>query len=194
MTPRFLPYKPPDSTKLQQLILHIAQQCSDDPYFGMIKLNKLLFFCDFNHYRETGRSITGWTYAKLPHGPAADHYQAVIDDMKAIGSLAVQPEDRYGNAMHRPVPLRRPDLTQFTAPEIALVDNVVSRFCGHNASNIEKESHDFIGWKVAKIGDVISYCTAFVGTASDPLDHKSEPLPEIFEYGMQLEAELVEAS
>lgn len=36
---------------------------------GKIKLFKLLYFLDFMHYKETGKSVTGLDYAAWPKGP-----------------------------------------------------------------------------------------------------------------------------
>ena len=36
---------------------------------GKVKLFKLLYFLDFEHFRETGRSVTGLEYSAWPMGP-----------------------------------------------------------------------------------------------------------------------------
>src|SRR3972149_5448628 len=54
------------------------------------KLNKLLFYADFKHFKEYTVSITGTRYAHVPFGPAPDyfnHYFAVLISDK---SLAVE--------------------------------------------------------------------------------------------------------
>ena len=38
------------------------------------KLNKLLFYADFKHFKEYAVSITGARYARIPFGPAPDKY------------------------------------------------------------------------------------------------------------------------
>jgi hypothetical protein len=38
-------------------------------YCHALKLFKLLNFLDFEHYRQTGRTVTGLTYRALPKGP-----------------------------------------------------------------------------------------------------------------------------
>ncbi len=43
------------------------------------KLNKLMFYSDFNHYRKTGQSISGLQYRALNFGPVPDHYATIYD-------------------------------------------------------------------------------------------------------------------
>lgn len=52
--------------KLLEAIKYFAAHTS---YCGLTKLFKLLFFLDFDHYRETGRSVTGLKYEAWPMGP-----------------------------------------------------------------------------------------------------------------------------
>ena len=40
--------------KFRELILYVARRSEDDKYFGAVKLNKILYFSDFNAYRELG--------------------------------------------------------------------------------------------------------------------------------------------
>lgn len=42
---------------------------SDGPG-GATKLNKVIFFAEFTHFRKHGSVISGCKFQKLPHGPA----------------------------------------------------------------------------------------------------------------------------
>ena len=52
--------------KLLNAIIFFAKNSS---YLGKIKLWKLLYFLDFEHFKETGRSVTGMRYNAWPMGP-----------------------------------------------------------------------------------------------------------------------------
>ena len=73
-------YKPEfDSQRFKDLMLHIAHEGKSDPHLGMIKMCKIIFYCDFNHYWLHGTSITGATYVKAPRGPLPNrHCKAAI--------------------------------------------------------------------------------------------------------------------
>ena len=71
--------------KLRELVLYIAEQSECDSAFGMTKLNKLLFFSDFQAYLSTGNAITGEEYQKLPNGPAPRKILPVMQSMQDGG-------------------------------------------------------------------------------------------------------------
>ena len=75
--------------KLKELILLIAHECEDHTYFGAIKLNKILFFCDFRAFAELGKSITGAEYVALEHGPVPRILVPVRNEMTRNGDVSL---------------------------------------------------------------------------------------------------------
>ena len=55
-----------DRAKLVNAIVYFGQHTKK---CGMTKLFKLLYFLDFEHYKKTGRSVTGLRYFAWPMGP-----------------------------------------------------------------------------------------------------------------------------
>src|SRR3974390_2259391 len=106
--------------KLAELILYISKMSQDDPRFGATKLNKILFFSDFSQYRKKRKAISDDTYQRLENGPAPKHLVPVRDRLITSKSLTMQKLSYYGKTQTRPVALREPDLSLFTAEEIAL--------------------------------------------------------------------------
>jgi hypothetical protein len=149
--------------KLAELILYISQKCADDPCFGAIKLNKILYFADFLHYGDHLKPITGVEYQKLPYGPAPRRLVPVRDRLIAQGHLGIQPTLlRNGSVQQRPVNLREPDLSMFSGTEIAQVDEVIQSFCRTDSDTISELSHRMIGWQVVRENETIPYKTVFV--------------------------------
>jgi hypothetical protein len=64
---------------MKELVLYLTAKSEGDSRFSSDKLNKLLFHCDFTAYRQLGRSITGYSYQKLPYGPAPKAAQRAFD-------------------------------------------------------------------------------------------------------------------
>jgi hypothetical protein len=147
---------------LRELILHLSLGSQADESFGLVKLNKLLFFCDFSAYRKFGRSITGQQYLAQEWGPCPRRMKPVSDAMQNSGQLAIQKRAYYGHEQRRPVALREADLSGFAAEEIALSDEWVQRLWGTGGRQISDVSHGFIGWEIAEIGDPIPYSMALV--------------------------------
>lgn len=56
----------PDREKLIQAIVYFASRTK---YCGKIKLFKLLYLLDFEHFRQTGKSVTGFEYQAWKFGP-----------------------------------------------------------------------------------------------------------------------------
>src|SRR5438445_9957452 len=72
----------PDDEKLRELILLISEWSQRDPKFGAIKLNKLLFYCDFSAYLTYGTPITRQEYFALEKGPAPRRLKPITEKMK----------------------------------------------------------------------------------------------------------------
>src|SRR5437868_742907 len=95
----------PDDEKLRELILLIASRSEGDPKFGKVKLNKLLFHCDFSAYLTFGQPITGQEYFALKQGPAPRRFLPVTKKMRDKGELAFQCRDNYGRKQEKPIAL-----------------------------------------------------------------------------------------
>lgn len=165
--------------KFRELIIHIASKCESDRPFGATKLNKLLFFVDFFSYLKTGSSITGEEYQKLDHGPCPRRLVPVMNELVAEGSVVVKVAEYFGREQKRIVARRQADLSLFTAEEIAFVDGLIEDSMGRTATELSEFSHEFLGWRLARIGETIPYAVSLIGT--------STPTEQEVDYGRTLE-------
>ena len=164
--------------KLQELILLISECSQADEKFGAVKLNKLLFHCDFSAFLTFGKPITGQEYFALSEGPAPRRLKPITNRMRKKGYLALQELEFYGNIQKRSIPLRSPDLSIFSQKEIHLINQTILKFWKKGATEISEESHVFLGWKTARKKETIPYSTALVG--------QRPPTEEEKEYGYSL--------
>jgi hypothetical protein len=153
----------PSDEKLRELILLIAEWSQTDPKFGAIKLNKLLFHCDFSAFLTFGEPITGQEYFALPQGPAPRRLKPLTEKMKKDEELAYQEVSFHGRLQKRPIALRSPHLSKFSADQVKLIRQTVEKFWDQTATQMSDESHLFFGWKVARERETIPYSTALVG-------------------------------
>jgi hypothetical protein len=153
--------------KFRELILYVSQKCANDPRFGAVKLNKILYFSDFLSYGHYNEPITGMEYFKLQHGPAPRRLVPVREQMKRDGDLGIQELPIGSGIERRPVNLRAPDLSVFSAREIALVDAVIDFFSKQTGKSISDLSHRMSGWKAARLEETIPYETVFM--SEEPL-------------------------
>ena len=151
--------------KFKELLLYIADKCENDPLFGAVKLNKILYLADNIAYAETGTPISGADYEASELGPAPTLLLPIRDDMAANGDLVVRQRSRFGYLQHRVTPLREPDLSLFSGQEIAIVDMVIDLCSGGTGRDLTELTHGMYGWKVAEYRETIPYSAFFLCAA-----------------------------
>ena len=158
-----------NESKLAEMILYVCQKCADDPCFGAIKLNKILYFADFYHYGNFGTPITGVEYQKLPHGPAPRRLVPVRDRLIEERALGIQPVALVSGATQkRPVNLRQANLKMFSGDEIATIDEIIDVLRNLNSAQASELSHQMVGWLAVDEGATIPYSTVFL--SNEPLN------------------------
>ncbi len=145
----------PDGTKLRELVLYIALRSDGDAYFGVTKLNKLLFAIDVEALRQRGATITGQTYLKRENGPVPQDINAALHALQDAGALVVRDGNVGGYAQRRPFALKDPDLEVFHPAEIALVDRVLETYRSYAASYLSRLSHQTLGYRSVEMYEPI---------------------------------------
>ena len=164
---------------MKELILYISKLSMSDPKFGAVKLNKLLFFCDFEAYKRLGESITGKMYENLQEGPVPKCLLPVRNEMiERDKTLTMSNVSYYDRPQHRTVPLRDPNLDHFSPKEIALINEVIEENWDLNGTETARKSHNFIGWRITERREEIPYRMILIG---DRLPTEKE-----MEYGLSL--------
>lgn len=149
--------------KFKELILYVANRSLDDPSFGMTKLYKVLYFCDFLAYAYWGAPITGATYQKLEHGPAPRQALPILDQLKLEGSATTAPATLHGYPQKRVIALRDPNLTLFAPQEIALIDEIIEGVKFHTAKMLSVLTHETsFGWQAVQFQEDIPYGSVFI--------------------------------
>lgn len=173
------PFKPNDE-KFRELVLFIAERSEKDPRFGAIKLNKLLFYCDFLAYVKLGRPITGQEYFALKQGPAPKYGTRIREQMAAAREIATQQKETTSGIQIRTVALRKANVKVFDSQEVALITDVLQTYRASSGSELTEKTHRFTGWYLAKEREDIPYAVALVG--------KRPPIHSEIQYGIMLEA------
>jgi Protein of unknown function (DUF4065) len=171
--------------KFKELILYVAEESASDPNFGATKLNKVLFFADFLHYRTTGASISGQAYFKLAHGPAPRALKPALAEMIAEGHCVVESRPHHKREQKRVVCQRAARRNLFSAEELETIARVLAALRSKNASQVSDLSHRFIGWKAAGPQENIPYETVYLGDPAELVLSEEDIL-----YGQQLAREL----
>jgi Protein of unknown function (DUF4065) len=143
-------------------MLYVAAKCASDSTFGATKLNKILFYSDFIAFANLGEAITGATYQKLPRGPAPKQLLPVLKELEREGEAAIARRSHLGFTQKRLVPLRDPDVSLFSAPELKLVNEVIEALWGRSATEVSELSHLARGWQIVEANEEIPYWTVFI--------------------------------
>lgn len=161
-----------DDRTFKDLILYVSARLQDDPAFGETKLNKALFFSDFEAFRLLGEPITGAEYQRNHHGPTARIYTILRDQMIRDGEIETDTQIIGGYKQATIRPAAEPT-TEFTRQQLEIVDEVVDQLRKYTNRQASDESHKHAaGWRAMEHGQTISYSSAIV----DPTELTDEQL------------------
>lgn len=123
------------------------------------KMNKLLFYADFIHYKRHGYGITGITYRALPFGPVPEHWGALYSSIPGIDMEEfVYPG---GQSSIKLEALASTD-NLLNESELNAIKKVCTLFSDMSAGEISATSHLEKGWIENKDNrSPISYQDAF---------------------------------
>lgn len=81
----------------EKLINAITYFAKNTNYCGKTKLMKLLFFLDFLHFKQTGKSVTGLEYYAWERGPVPKDLFEELDDMKSDlkAAISIVPSENF---------------------------------------------------------------------------------------------------
>jgi len=149
-------YRKLDLPKLYSAVLFFSKD-------GVLKskLNKLLFYADFKHFKEYTLSITGLRYAHLPHGPAPDNYEMYYASLFSKKSIEIIEESYPAGYVGEVIKaVKDPDLNVFSPSELRVMASVKEDFKDYNATQIREFSHKEVGYQETTDGEIISYMSA----------------------------------
>ena len=146
-----------DLEKLNNVILYLVKRLD-----GVLKtkLNKLLWYCEFLHFKETSVSITGTQYVRLPYGPVPDNYELIIANMIHGGLLdknEIPFDTTRGVVGEQFTTLAEPDESIFSKEEIKVMNFVADTFREYTSTEIMNKSHQESAYIKCEDGDIISY-------------------------------------
>lgn len=108
------------------------------------KMNKLMFYADFIHYKRHGYGITGLSYRALQYGPVPESWGTVYGTMSGISMEEfVYPSGQSGIQLEINA---EADYSALDEKEIATVETVCKLFADMNAGEISETSHKEKAW------------------------------------------------
>lgn len=150
----FSGYNAFDLKKFSNMVLYFVINV---PKLTKTKLNKLLFYADFTQFARNTVSISGASYARLPHGPVPDQYSLLYGSMESA-NLIVEKEintSKYEWSYYAPSASFNAVL--FSAEELKAMHDTLEQFKDMNATSISAFSHNEKAWIETSNAELISY-------------------------------------
>lgn len=133
-----------DREKLINAVLYFAHNTK---HCGKIKVLKLLYLLDFEHFRQTGRSVTGMDYLAWKMGPVPfelyQEWDVLAPDLAAaIEIVPTKVIDLMREEVHPRVAF---DDSHFSKRELRLMDELATRFADEYSKSLIGVTHRELG-------------------------------------------------
>ena len=140
-------YKKPNEKKIIGLIGTYIQKGKPE-FNDKLKLNKLLFYTDFLHYKNYGTSISGLSYRAIQYGPVPANYDNIytyLENEQIVRSEWV----RLSNGSAREIFKAESDFetSLFSSQELETINEIIQRFHEISTWDIVDLSHKEKAWK-----------------------------------------------
>jgi putative zinc finger/helix-turn-helix YgiT family protein len=149
-------FKEYDLEKFKNMILYLVKRLDG---VLKVKLNKLLWYCDFLNFKETSVSITGAQYVRLKYGQVPDNYERIIGIMQPelLDKDEIPFNTAEGIVGEEFTALVEPDESIFSEKEIKVMNFVTDTFRNDTSTNIMNKAHQEAAYLKCEDGDIISY-------------------------------------
>lgn len=126
--------------KLEEAVLFFAKRVKK---LGKTKLFKLLYFLDFEHYRDTGRSVTGMDYFAWKMGPVpVALYEEIKHSLAWESKVAfVETKTYHGHRMLTVQAIGDFDPSHFSKRELRIMEALATEYEDATAEEMVEATH-----------------------------------------------------
>jgi len=143
--------------------VHYVIAKANSSKLGHVKLNKILWCADLEHYRWHGVTITGLQhYARTLHGPMSQ------DIVRAVGRLAREGKVEERTVMvtdysrRQMVSLEDPDISMFAGAQIGILDKMINVIVPLTAGQLSRMNRDDPLWNELENNAAMSVATGSI--------------------------------
>ncbi|HPE54867.1 MAG TPA: DUF4065 domain-containing protein [Bacteroidales bacterium] len=137
-------YRKTNFQKFTEMVVFFAENLK--PW--KTKMNKLLFYADFEMFRQTGFSISGIKYRAIPMGPVPENFNSIFEylaNRDEIDIYYTEFENGTGEQF-KPRQGRAFDVELFSKQEMSVLNQIAQRFQNIGTSEIIEFSHREKAW------------------------------------------------
>ena len=131
------------------------------PHLGVTKLNKLLYFLDFDHFEKYGDAVTEDIYENMDLGPVPRHVDEILNEMRDEKLLDIAPEQVIDFVRYHLIAEAKHNPNVFKPSEIEVMCEVAEKWSHHTAKEIVIASHGEAPWLATRNGEDIPYPLAY---------------------------------
>ena len=157
---------PGGQRRRREAVLYVSLKCEQAPYFGKVKLNKIIWRADFESFAQRGQPITGRQYQRLKQGPAPVEMLPVLNELQSEGLLEIRVLQRGSHEEQRPVALQQPILNFFSQQDLEYLDRAISAYWEKTGTEVSDISHG-AAWRSREDGEPMPYELAYL--SDEPL-------------------------
>lgn len=122
----------PYMTNRQRLINAVLFFAKNTKYCGKIKLFKLLYLLDFEHFRQTGKSVTGFDYQAWKFGPVPvdlmEEWEQFDPDLATVVHIEPEPIIDYTRQTVKANDGAQFDDSEFTPRQLRIMSELASKY------------------------------------------------------------------
>lgn len=140
---RYSGYNIPNFEKFKEMVLFFIS----DRDVWKTKLNKMLFYADFGHYKYHNRSISGFRYCSIDNGPVPDKFNTLFETIVNDNTVdVVYRTFNDGGIGEKYIPIRSYNKTIFTKNEIETLTKVKEILKDSSTKDVIDLSHKEKAW------------------------------------------------
>lgn len=135
-------YVRPSFEKLTEMVVFFSEKMK--PF--ITKMNKLLFYSDFLHYKLNVSSISGARYRAINWGPVPNNYDSIFSRIERDGNILIDRQEKEWGYVMQFKELRPFNPNVFSQTELEIMNYVVREFDKITTGQIVEESHKEDAW------------------------------------------------
>ena len=144
--------QPRNNEKFKQMYFYILRYFQEG--IPKTKLAKLLYLADFGNFYNNLVPMSGVRYVRREHGPVADIFFELTDDLYDKGKVNITPLD-YALMITSTTSEREDNL--LSDEEKKLIDKICTYWMDKRTSEIVNFTHEQKPWKMCRDGEFIPY-------------------------------------
>lgn len=160
---------PGGQTRLREAALYVMKKCEDADFFGLTKLNKVLWRADFHAYAQRRTPVTGRHYQRLSQGPAPVEMLPVLNELERDGYIKIEKRLLGNFEERRPIALVDASLRYFSADDLSYLDSAIQYYWQRTGREVSTDSHG-VAWETRENGDLMPYELSLL--SDDPLSER----------------------